>query len=70
MTGLDTIAISPIGALSIGGFCRLYNQGRTRTYEEINSGRLRAVKAGKRTLIRRCDAEAWAAALPPLGAVR
>ena len=57
----------PTGTLSISGFCGAYNIGRTTVYEEIKAGRLRAVKVGNRTLIRRCDAEGWADALPRLG---
>ena len=52
------------GALSIDGFCKLYGLGRTFAYEQIKSGKLRAVKCGNRTLILRADAEQWARALP------
>jgi excisionase family DNA binding protein len=51
-------------ALSINEFCSLYSIGRTKAYAEISSGRLRAVKAGRRTLISEDSAEAWLAALP------
>jgi len=54
------------GALSIDGFCKLYCLGRTFAYEQIREGRLRAVKCGHRTLILRCDAEAWAQSLPTM----
>jgi excisionase family DNA binding protein len=54
------------GALSVSGFCGAYNIGRTTAYEEIKARRLRAVKAGNRTLILRRDADAWAEALPAL----
>jgi hypothetical protein len=43
--------------------------GRTRIYEEINSGALRCFKLGRRTLIRRVDAEAWLDALQQNGGV-
>ena len=68
MTYTETPSNPPIGALSVSGFCHLYNIGRTRAYEEIGSGRLRAVKSGCKTLIRRVDAEDWAASLPALAA--
>jgi excisionase family DNA binding protein len=55
------------GALSIDGFCKLYGLGRTFAYEQIKERKLRAVKCGNRTLILRCDAEAWARSLPAMG---
>lgn len=33
--------------------------GRTRLYEELNSGRLRGVKAGRRTLILHTSIQQW-----------
>lgn len=45
------------------GWCRL---GRTRVYEEIGSGRLRAIKIGRRTFVRRDDALAWLDSQPAL----
>jgi hypothetical protein len=58
------------GALSIDGFCKLYALGRTFAYEQIKEGKLRAVKCSNRTLILRCDAEAWARSLPAMGAAK
>jgi excisionase family DNA binding protein len=40
--------------------------GRTKLYQEINAGRLKAVKAGRRTLIMADSLNAWLAALPPV----
>ena len=40
--------------------------GRTKTYEEINAGRLKARKAGRRTIIADDDAEEWLSNLPAL----
>jgi excisionase family DNA binding protein len=40
--------------------------GRTTVYEEINAGRLRARKIGRRTLILREDREAWLNSLPTI----
>lgn len=57
------------GAMSIDGFAKSYNIGRTVTYELIKKKKLRAVKAGKRTLILRRDADAWARLLPELRAI-
>jgi excisionase family DNA binding protein len=54
------------GAMTIAEFGRQYGVKRTFTYEELKAGRLKAMKAGSRTLIRRADAEKWLKALPPL----
>lgn len=37
--------------------------GRTRLYEELNSGRLAGVKAGRRTLIPHANIQKWLEAL-------
>lgn len=54
------------GAYSLAAFCRAFNVGLTFTYQNIKDGKLRAVKAGSKTLILRRDAEAWARSLPEL----
>lgn len=51
-------------AYTISEFCRDYGPGRTKAYQEIKNGRLRAVKVGSKTIIRADDAEAWLANLP------
>jgi excisionase family DNA binding protein len=51
-------------AFPISEFCRRYGICRTKAYDEIAAGRLRAVKAGRRTLIPQDAAESWLAALP------
>jgi hypothetical protein len=53
-------------AMSISGFCEIYDIGRTKAYEEINAGRLKARKAGRRTIIAADDAEDWLSRLPVL----
>jgi excisionase family DNA binding protein len=53
-----------IGALTIREFCRWSGIGATKTFSEIREGRLRAVKFGKRTLVRLDDARRWLDALP------
>lgn len=57
-------------ALSIVEFCERYGPCRTKTYEEIKSGRLRARKIGKRTIITVDDAENWLERLPLVGATQ
>jgi excisionase family DNA binding protein len=53
-------------AFSIDEFCTSYGVGKTFTYELINSGQLRAVKAGRRTLIPEASAAQWLKAQPPV----
>ena len=51
-------------ALTIKDFCAAFAIGRSLAYREIAAGRLNAKKVGKRTLILKADADAWASALP------
>ena len=53
-----------ISAYSLNHFCRSFDIGRSRAYLEIASGRLRVRKVGRRTLVLKADAEAWANSLP------
>ena len=50
--------------LRIKEFSAAYGICVTRVYEEINAGRLKAMKIGHSTVIKVSDAEAWLAALP------
>ena len=50
-------------ARTIKGFCQAYGVGKTTAYELIGAGQLRAVKAGKRTLIDEESARVWYASL-------
>ena len=49
--------------LSIPEFLAAVPIGRTKLYEELKAGRLRAVKVGKQTLILITEAERWLATL-------
>jgi excisionase family DNA binding protein len=51
-------------AMGLSQFCERYNIGRTLVYELIKTGRLRARKIGKRTIIAEDDAEDWFRRLP------
>ncbi|RWL45279.1 MAG: DNA-binding protein [Mesorhizobium sp.] len=51
-------------AFTVDGFCAAYGVGRSLLYEEIRAGRISVRKAGRRTLIRKEDAQAWLDALP------
>ena len=56
-------------AMSIAEFCERYGPGRTKAYEELKSGRLRARKIGKRIIIASDDAEDWLRRLPVIEGV-
>jgi excisionase family DNA binding protein len=52
--------------LTVEEYMEFYGPGRTTTYELINSGRLKAVKLGRRTYILRDSADELLASLPAL----
>ena len=51
-------------------FCDAYGIGLSSFYREVAAGRLKVVKYGAATRIRRADAEAWLAQLPVVGGER
>jgi hypothetical protein len=53
-------------AFTIDEFSERNGIGRDSTYNEIRKGRLRAKKAGRRTIILDEDEAAWRASLPVL----
>ena len=53
-------------AMSIRAFCETYAIGRTTVYAEIKAGRLKARKAGTRTIIGDNDGEEWWRSLPAI----
>jgi excisionase family DNA binding protein len=57
-------------AFSIDDFCSRYGIGRTTIYEEIRTGRLGAVKVGRRTLITEQAGQEWLRSLPKAGETR
>lgn len=54
-----------VKARTVQEFCRVYGVGKSLVYELLSGGALRAVKAGKRTLILEESARAWFDSLPP-----
>lgn len=62
-TPAPTPSTAPV-CYTLAGFCAAYGVGRSFVYGLFHSGALHPVKAGKLTLIRRVDAEAWVASLP------
>ena len=52
--------------LSVPEACRIAGLGRTKIYEAITAGRLKARKVGKRTLILRADLDSFLNSLPVL----
>jgi excisionase family DNA binding protein len=57
-TSADRLAVSIVDAARAAGV------GRSTIYENINSGALKARKAGRRTLILRADLQAWLDSFP------
>jgi excisionase family DNA binding protein len=55
-------------AYSIAEACAAASIGRSALYEEIKSGRLRAVKNGRRTLITADSLRSWVENLPEITA--
>jgi excisionase family DNA binding protein len=59
----STEMLQPEG-LSIVEACRIAGIGRTKIYEAIGAGSLKARKFGKRTLILRTDLQSFLSGLP------
>lgn len=58
MTNTDTVIKR---VYSVNEFCAAYGLGRTSVYNEIQSGRLKVAKVGKRTLVPIEEADRWLA---------
>jgi excisionase family DNA binding protein len=60
MAKSDSLAL-PVRATSLKGISKMYGLGKSTLRKAINEGRLRAVRIGRRTVIRIADAEAFIA---------
>jgi hypothetical protein len=58
----------PRRGYSIPDFCETYDVCRSKAYQEIAAGRLKARKAGRRMIIATEDAEDWFGKLPRIEA--
>lgn len=51
--------------LSVRDFCKTAGIGRTKVYELLGKGDIKAVKIGRRTFLRRADVMEWVEGLRP-----
>ncbi len=58
---------SNMGAMTIQEFMDWASVSHTTVYKQINKGKLRAVKSGRRTLIPYESARSWLDNLPQIG---
>ena len=63
MTHNTTVSADRL-AISVMDAARLTGVGRSTIQQNINTGQLKARKAGRRTLILRDDLQAWLDAMP------
>lgn len=57
-------ASSMPAAFAVRDFCQWANISRSSFYKEVNAGRLKPVKLGKKTLVPIVEAKRWLSALP------
>jgi excisionase family DNA binding protein len=52
------------GAMTVDEFCGWARIGRSKFYQEVQEGRIRLRKIGRKSVVIRQDAEAWLSSLP------
>lgn len=57
----------PVRATSLKGISKMYGLGKSTLRKAINEGRLRAIRIGRRTVIRIADADAFIASGQEIG---
>jgi excisionase family DNA binding protein len=67
MSSKSTDQLMPLAA-SVEDSCRILGIGKTKLYEEIAAGRLKARKIGKKTLLPTEQFPAWLQSLKPIEA--
>lgn len=58
--------INTKGALSVDEFCAWASIGRSKFYGEVNEGRIRLRKVGRKSVVLLTDAQSWLDSLPIL----
>ena len=56
-------------AMTVDEFCGWANIGRSKFYQEVNEGRIKLRKIGRKSIVTTTDAEIWLASLPEAGGV-
>ncbi len=54
-------------AMTVDEFCGWASIGRSKFYQEVNEGRIKLRKIGRKSIVTVNDADAWLANLPEAG---
>ncbi len=55
------------GAMTVDEFCGWASIGRSKFYQEVNEGRIKLRKIGRKSIVTFSDANAWLESLPEAG---
>lgn len=64
MTTVTPVAPAARISFTVDDLIAATGLGRSKIYEQVRAGRLRAIKIGGRTMFMRVDVERWLAAAP------